>query len=62
MLSWLRALMRRTRARRRRARPGTDPLLPSDAKQARARATADYYKRVGDPGHGGGFGGFGGGV
>jgi hypothetical protein len=58
MLSWLRALMRRIRAGRRRARPGADPLLPSHAERARARATADYYNRVGDPGHfGGGFGG-----
>jgi hypothetical protein len=55
MLSWLRALMRRIRAGRRRARPGSDPLLASDAERARARATADYHNRVGDPGHTGGF-------
>lgn len=54
MLSWLRALMRRIRAGRRRARPGSDPLLASDAERARARAAADYHNRVGDPGHFGG--------
>jgi hypothetical protein len=56
MLRRLRAFVRRIRAGRRRARPGADPLLASDAERARARAAADYYNRVGDPGHtGGGF-------
>jgi hypothetical protein len=54
MLTWLRAFVRRVRAGRRRARPGTDPLLASDAERARARATADYHNRVGDPGLGSG--------
>jgi hypothetical protein len=49
MLSWLRAFVRRIRAGRRRARQGTDPLLSSDAERASARATANYYNRVGDP-------------
>jgi hypothetical protein len=64
MLTWLRALVRGIRAGRRRARPGADPLLASDAERARARATAGYYNRVGDPGHTGGFpgGGFPGGM
>jgi hypothetical protein len=58
MLSWLRTLMRRIRAGRRRARPAADPLLASDAERARARANADYHNRVGDPGHlGGGWSG-----
>jgi hypothetical protein len=55
MLSRLRAFVRRIRAARRRARPGADPLLASDAERARARADADHYNRVGDPGHTGGF-------
>ena len=55
MLSRLRAFVRRIRVGRRRARPGADPLLASDAERARARATADRYNRVGDPGHTGGF-------
>jgi hypothetical protein len=56
MLTRIRALVRRVAAwRRRRARPGTDPLLASDAERARARAAADYHKRVGDPGHTGGM-------
>jgi hypothetical protein len=55
MLGGLRTLVRRIRARRRRARPGADPLLASDAQRARARVAADYYNRVGDPGHTGGF-------
>jgi hypothetical protein len=56
MLDRLRALVRRIRAGRRRARPGADPLLASDAERARARTAADYYNRVGDPGQiGGGF-------
>ena len=55
MLSRLRAFVRRIRAGRRRARPGADPLLASDAKRACASAAADYYKRGGDPGHIGGF-------
>jgi hypothetical protein len=54
MLTWFRAFARRIRTGRRRARPGADPLLASDAERARARATADYYNRVGDPGRGGG--------
>ncbi len=52
MLSRLRAFLRRIRAEQRRARPGADPLLASDAERARARAKAAYYNRVGDPGHG----------
>jgi hypothetical protein len=32
-------------------RQGADPLLASDTERARARAAADYYNRVGDPGH-----------
>ena len=55
MLSRLRAFVRRIRAGRRCARPGTDPLLASDPERARARADADHYNRVGDPGHTGGF-------
>jgi hypothetical protein len=56
MLGRLRALVRRIRAGRRRARPGADPLLASDAERAGARVAADYYNRVGDPGQiGGGF-------
>ena len=55
MLSRLRAFVRRIRAGQRRARPGADPLLASDAERARARVTADHYNRVGDPGHTGGF-------
>jgi hypothetical protein len=55
MLSRLRAFVRRIRAGRRRARPGADPLLASDAERARARATAGHYNRVGDPGHTGGM-------
>jgi hypothetical protein len=55
MLTWLRALVRRIRPGRRRARPGADPLLASGAERARARATADYHNRVGDPGHGSGM-------
>ena len=55
MLAWLRALARRVPAwRRHRARHRADPLLASDSERARARATADYYNRVGDPGHFGG--------
>jgi hypothetical protein len=55
MLSRLRGFVRRLRVGWRRARPGADPLLASDAERARARATADHYNRVGDPGHTGGF-------
>jgi hypothetical protein len=56
MLGRLRALVRRIRTARRRARPGADPLLASDAERARALAAADHYNRVGDPGQsGGGF-------
>jgi hypothetical protein len=55
MLSRLRAFVRRIRAGRRRARPGADPLLASDAERACARADADHYNRVGGPGHTGGF-------
>jgi hypothetical protein len=55
MLAWLRTLTRRVPAwRRRRAQHRADPLLASDSQRARARATADYYNRVGDPGHFGG--------
>jgi hypothetical protein len=56
MLAWLRALTRRVPAwrRRRRASHRADPLLASDSQRAPARATADYYNRVGDPGHFGG--------
>jgi hypothetical protein len=55
MLTRIRALVRCVPAwRRRRARKGADPLLASDSERARARATADYYNRVGDPGHLGG--------
>jgi hypothetical protein len=55
MLAWLRALARRVPAwRRHRAQHRADPLLSSDSQRARARATADYYNRVGDPGHFGG--------
>jgi hypothetical protein len=56
MLSRLRGFVRRLRAGRRRARPRADPLLASEAERARARADANHYNRVGDPGHtGGGF-------
>jgi hypothetical protein len=56
MLNRIGALVRRVAAwRRRRTRQGTDPLLASDAERARARAAADYQKRVGDPGHTGGM-------
>jgi hypothetical protein len=56
MLSRLRAFVRRIRAGRRRARAGAGALLASDAERARARADANHYNRVGDPGHtGGGF-------
>jgi hypothetical protein len=51
MLTQIRALVRRVRASwRRRAQRTGDPLLSSDAERARAQATLDYYKRVGDPG------------
>jgi hypothetical protein len=49
MLTWLRAVVRHTRAGWRRTRQGADPLLSSDAERAHARAIADYYNRVGDP-------------
>jgi hypothetical protein len=55
MLSRLRGFVRRLRAGRRRARPGPDPLLASDAERARASADADRYNQVGDPGHTGGL-------
>jgi hypothetical protein len=50
MLTRFRTLLRRVRAsQRRRAQLSGDPLLPPDAERARARATLDYYNRVGDP-------------
>jgi hypothetical protein len=50
MLAQFRALLRRVRAwQRRRGQLRGDPLLPPDAERARARATLDYYSRVGDP-------------
>ena len=50
MLTRFRALLRRIRAsQRRRAQLSGDPLLPPDGERARARATLDYYNRVGDP-------------
>jgi hypothetical protein len=50
MLTRFRALLRRIRAsQRRRAQLSGDPLLPPDAERVRARATLDYYTRVGDP-------------
>jgi hypothetical protein len=50
MLTRFCALLRRIRAsQRRRAQLSGDPLLPPDAERARARATLDYYNRVGDP-------------
>jgi hypothetical protein len=49
MLTWLRAVVRHTRAGRRRTLQGVDPLLSSDAERAHSRAIADYYNRVGDP-------------
>jgi hypothetical protein len=50
MLTRLRALLGRIRAsQRRRAQLSGDPLLPPDAERAAARATLDYYNRVGDP-------------
>jgi hypothetical protein len=50
MLTQFRALLRRVRAwQRRRAQLRGDPLLPPDAERAGARATLDYYNRVGDP-------------
>ena len=52
MLTRIRALLRGASAWWRRCtRPGTDPLLASDATRARARAAAEYHNRVGDPGH-----------
>jgi hypothetical protein len=45
-------LVRRMPTWQRRTRQGADPLLTADAERARARATAAYYNRVGDPGHG----------
>jgi hypothetical protein len=55
MLTRIRALMRCLPAwRPRRARKRADPLLAPDSERARARATAEYYNRVGDPGHLGG--------
>jgi hypothetical protein len=52
MLTRIRVLLRRVPRRRRSStRQGADPLLASDAERAPARAAADYYNRVGDPGH-----------
>ena len=52
MLIRIRALLRRVpRWWRFSTRQGADPLLASDTERARARAAADYYNRVGDPGH-----------
>ena len=52
MLNRIRALLRRVpRWGRSSTRQGADPLLASDTERAPARAAADYYNRVGDPGH-----------
>jgi hypothetical protein len=52
MRTRIRALLRRVpRWWRSSTRQGADPLLASDAERAPARAAADVYNRVGDPGH-----------